>query len=365
MSETGNSGRFPTFHEAGGWQHPPALFCLKIAGNVPISTVEIQETVMLEPPNPIDETQRLMSLHSLRVLDTPSEERFDRITRMAQRMFGVEICLVSLVDENRQWFKSKQGLDACETSREISFCGHAILGDDLFIVDDASVDPRFADNPLVTGGPEIRFYAGYPIHGPHGFRIGTLCLIDSKPKTLTEDEKQTLRDLGGLVEDEMKTLSQSTVDDLTQIANRRGFNTVASHMLPLCERTGTDVELVFFDLDGFKEVNDELGHKSGDEILTHFGRLLMKCFRSADVVARLGGDEFVVLVAGDQLCSDAALKRLNKMALEHQCAVKSRLAWSVGRIKFDPARHGSVESMLAEADKKMYEDKEQRRKTGS
>lgn len=320
---------------------------------------------MLEPPKSVDETQRLMSLHSLRILDTPSEDRFDRITRMAQRMFGVETCLVSLVAEDRQWFKSKQGLDACETGRDISFCGHAILGDELFIVDDASKDPRFADNPLVTGGPEIRFYAGYPIHGPHGFRIGTLCLIDSKPRVLTEDERQTLLDLGGLVEDELMTLSHSTVDDLTRIANRRGFNTVASHMLPLCERTGTDVELVFFDLDGFKAVNDELGHASGDEILKHFAGLLLKCFRSADVVARLGGDEFVVLVAGNELCSDAALKRLNEMTMEQQCEIKSRLAWSVGRIRFDPQRHGSVESMLAEADTRMYEDKDHRRKTGS
>jgi diguanylate cyclase (GGDEF)-like protein len=280
-------------------------------------------------------------------------------------MFGVEICLVSLVDEDRQWFKSKQGLDACETGRDISFCGHAILGDELFIVDDASKDPRFADNPLVTGGPEIRFYAGYPIHGPQGFRIGTLCLIDPQPRVLTADERQTLLDLGGLVEDELMTLSHSTVDDLTRIANRRGFNTVASHMLPLCERTGTDVELVFFDLDGFKAVNDELGHGSGDEILKHFARLLVKCFRSADVVARLGGDEFVVLVAGNELCSDGALKRLNEMAMEQQCEIKSRLAWSVRRISFDPERHGSVESMLAEADTRMYEDKEHRRKTGS
>lgn len=106
---------------------------------------------MLEPPVPLDETTRLMSLHSLRILDTEPEERFDRITRMAQRLFKVEICLVSLVDSERQWFKSKQGLDACETPRSISFCGHAILHDDLFLITNATEDERFADNPLVTG----------------------------------------------------------------------------------------------------------------------------------------------------------------------------------------------------------------------
>ncbi len=110
---------------------------------------------MLKPPIPLDETARLMSLHSLRLIDTPSEARFDRITRLACRLFDVDTCLVSFVDAERQWFKSKQGLDACETSRAISFCGHAIIGDEVFIVGDASTDPRFSDNPLVTGEPHI------------------------------------------------------------------------------------------------------------------------------------------------------------------------------------------------------------------
>lgn len=112
---------------------------------------------MQEPPVPLDETVRLMSLHSLRVLDSAPEERFDRVTRMAKRLFDVDICLVSLVDSGRQWFKSKQGLDACETSREVSFCGHAILHEQAFVVEDAHVDERFADNPLVTGDPSVRF----------------------------------------------------------------------------------------------------------------------------------------------------------------------------------------------------------------
>ena len=312
---------------------------------------------MLEPPYPLDETTRLMSLHSLRILDTAPEERFDRITRMAQRLFGVEICLISLVDSNRQWFKSKQGLDACETGRGISFCGHAILDEKVFLVCDATKDPRFLDNPLVTEEPRIRFYAGCPIRGPHGLRIGTLCLIDSSPRTLSTDEQATLRDLAAMVEDELVLVAQSTIDELTKISNRRGFHNIGRHMLSLCRRVQTPAELVFFDLDGLKEVNDTHGHEAGDEILKKFATLLTKCFRSADVVARLGGDEFVVLMAGTDIDSDPALSRLSDMCEQARPDLKSDISWSSGRVAFAPKRHPTVESLLAEADSKMYAEK--------
>ena len=319
---------------------------------------------MIEPPLPLDETMRLKSLHSLRILDTQSEERFDRITRMAQRMFGVEICLISLVDTNRQWFKSKQGLEACETSREISFCGHAILGEDVLLIEDASEDERFADNPLVTDEPHIRFYAGCPIHGPNRMRIGTMCLIDREPGTLSADDKEMLRDFAKLVEDELALLSQTTVDDLTSVSNRLGFNTIARHVLSLCQRTGTDAEMVFFDLDGFKTVNDTYGHAVGDEHLKLFAKLLTRCFRATDVVARLGGDEFVVLMT-DTDQPDSALQRLRQLTESESASLEGTLAWSAGRIAFDPERHDTLESMLAEADAKMYENKVERRKAAS
>jgi len=118
---------------------------------------------MQQPAIPDNETQRLAALHALDVLDTPPEERFDRITRIAARLMDVPICLVTLVDANRQWFKSCIGLDASETPRDISFCGHAILAPEALVIPDAAADPRFADNPLVAGEPRIRFYAGEPL----------------------------------------------------------------------------------------------------------------------------------------------------------------------------------------------------------
>jgi len=159
---------------------------------------------MKKPEIPIDESQRIDALCALDILDTPGEERFDRITRIAQRHFSIPIALVSLVDRKRQWFKSHQGVEASETPRDISFCGHAILGEDIFYIPNALEDPRFADNPLVTAAPNIRFYAGAPLHAPGGERVGTLCIIDSEPREFTTEELSVLRDLADAVEAELE-----------------------------------------------------------------------------------------------------------------------------------------------------------------
>lgn len=158
---------------------------------------------MIPPPVPLDEAQRLAALHALHILDTPPEERFDRLTRLAQRLFDVPIALISLVDASRQWFKSRAGLDLVQTSREVSFCGHAILGRRPFVVQDARADPRFSDNPLVTGEPGVRFYAGWPLADPAGYRLGTFCLIDRQPRQLSEADLEVLHDLASLAEQEL------------------------------------------------------------------------------------------------------------------------------------------------------------------
>lgn len=317
---------------------------------------------MLEPPIPLDETARLVSLHSLRLLDSYPEERFDRITRMAKRIFDVEICLISLVDTERQWFKSKQGLDVCETSRKVSFCGHAIFDDSVLIVPDTLLDARFVDNPLVTSAPFIRFYAGSPIRSNDGHRIGTLCLIDPVPHSLSSDEQETLRDLAAMVESEIAVSSKITIDDLTQVANRRGFNEVSTQVLALCNRNNVNAELLFFDLDNFKQINDQHGHNAGDDVLRHFAKLLVRCFRSADIVARIGGDEFAVLLAGSAQPAITAIERLRSMADSIDCEIKMKLDWSVGAVTFDAQRHKTVESLLSDADTLMYADKIARRK---
>lgn len=158
---------------------------------------------MQAPAIPDNESDRLAALRELLILDTPPEQRLDKIVHFASVEFNVPIALISLIDSNRQWFKARVGLDACETSREISFCGHAILQPDILVIPDALADERFADNPLVTDGPKIRFYAGAPLVVPSGFAIGTLCLIDTQPRTLDLVEMTILSSLRDLLVEEL------------------------------------------------------------------------------------------------------------------------------------------------------------------
>ena len=160
---------------------------------------------MQAPRIPPDEAQRLTALRSLGVLDTPPEERFDRITRLTSALLEMPIALVSLVDSDRQWFKSAHGLSTTQTARDISFCGHAILDDSIFVIFDALADERFADNPLVTGGLGIRFYAARPLRTSNGSIAGTLCLIDHKPRILTPTQLALLEDLACIAEIELNS----------------------------------------------------------------------------------------------------------------------------------------------------------------
>lgn len=157
---------------------------------------------MKTPAIPDDEASRQNVLDALDIVYSPAEERFDRITRVAKRLFDVPIALISLVTRDKQWFKSCQGLNVSETGREISFCGHAINQSDAFVVPNAARDPDFSDNPLVTGEPRIRFYAGQPLV-VDGQRIGTLCLIDRHPRHLKPKHYDSLKCLAGWVETEI------------------------------------------------------------------------------------------------------------------------------------------------------------------
>ncbi len=152
-----------------------------------------------------DEELRLAGVHRLGLLDTAPEERFDRLVELASLMLGTPIALITLIDRDRQWFKAKVGLEATETDREVLFCAHAIVGDDeQFVVPDASLDDRFADNPLVTGEPNVRFYAGHVLRDRDGLAMGTLCAIDRRPREFDAAQQQALALLAELVEREFE-----------------------------------------------------------------------------------------------------------------------------------------------------------------
>lgn len=188
------------------------------------------------------DSDRLAALKATYLLDSGSEERFDRLTRLASRALGTEIAIISLIDSDRQWFKSKVGLELDETEREVSFCDHAILNNDVMVVPDARKDPRFVQNPLVTGGPAIRFYAGAPLITTDGFALGTLCVIDSSPRfDFSPDDKQILEDLAASVMTEIEMVEKSQmVSDLTVVNEelRHRMGNMYAHVSALISMVG-------------------------------------------------------------------------------------------------------------------------------
>lgn len=321
---------------------------------------------MEEPAIPVDEQERLKQLRSLAILDTLPEERFDRVTRMARRLFGVPIALVSLIDENRQWFKSCFGLDVSETERRVSFCGHAILNKGALVIENATQDERFADNPLVTGHPHIRFYAGQPLHTLSGQAMGTLCIIDREPRIFGAEDLVMLADLAGMVEREIMAVQLAISDELTRISNRRGFLALSKYSLEICKRQLFPATLVFFDLDNFKHVNDTHGHAEGDRALKLFAEEMRESFRTSDLFARLGGDEFVALLTNINIEAVNDLIRRLDTALQTRCAELSlpyTIRFSYGLVAYEPLKHSSIEDMLHEADSAMYVNKKDKRGT--
>lgn len=315
---------------------------------------------MQAPQKPHNEVQRAETLKRLNILDTKPEERFDRLTRLARRFFDVPAAVVSLIDSERQWFKSCAGVDVKETSREISFCGHAILGHDPLIVPDTLKDERFYDNPLVTGEFGVRFYAGVPLIYQNGYQLGTLCIFDTKPRQFSQEQVIDLIDLAKIAENELSASLTATTDPLTHISNRRGFDLLAPKAMEHCLVGGLAVSLAFFDLDNFKQVNDTLGHAMGDQALIDFTRLLTSSFRDSDVIARIGGDEFVVLMSGaSEKVANVAIRRFNEAIDAFNQDQKSpyKLEFSVGVASAKEKNDMSLERLLKVADQRMFKSK--------
>jgi diguanylate cyclase (GGDEF)-like protein len=261
---------------------------------------------MSEAPLFIDEDGRLSVLRDYNVLDTPPDPRTDVFVRLAADLCDTPISLVSLVDKDRQWFKAAIGVDATETSRDLAFCAHAILTPaEVMVVEDATQDPRFMDNALVTGEPRIRFYAGAPILSPDGYPLGTLCVIDNKPRKLDQAGRRRLKDLAvgaaavlDLHRSAARLQPSATHDLLTGLANRAFFEPVWEAAVQQAAIGGVHCAVLCLDLDQFKQINDLLGHAGGDTALRAAADRLRATIRDTDMAARLGGDEFAVLLVG-------------------------------------------------------------------
>ena len=308
----------------------------------------------------LQEQTRLEALHRLEVLDTPPEETFDRLTRITKSALDMPIVLISLVDKDRQWFKSRQGLDVQETSREVSFCAHAIVHDEPLIVRDALKDDRFALNPLVTGEPNIRYYAGIPLETPDGHNIGTLCAIDRKPRDLAPDQIEMLQDLARLVIDAFMLRQIAETDSLTGAQTRLGFERDVNREIERSRRYGGSASVIAIDLDHFKSINDTFGHQAGDRVLQAVVRICKQNIRCVDLVCRLGGEEFVIyLPETDILGAKHVAKKLRKIMEETPISFNGneiRFTASFGVARYSDRTH-TFNDLLHQADYALYEAK--------
>lgn len=246
----------------------------------------------------IDDDQRLVDLFALDLIDDVRNATFDRIARIASLTFDVPVSLVTMLDEDNQFFCGVHGTDLTGTPREESFCNHTVRRDEVLVVPDALDDLRFRHLPLVVDAPHLRFYAGAPVSAPGGKYIGALCILDVQPRDLDARQRSVLRDLADLVEAELEHHGRALTDSMTQLPNRRAFMSAAARFVSLGQRHGEPVSMIFADINGLKRVNDELGHGAGDVLIKRAATCINESIRRADVAARIGGDEFAVLLYG-------------------------------------------------------------------
>lgn len=229
----------------------------------------------LSYPIPADELQRLRDLERYGVIDSPSDEHFERIVELASLIFAVPITAISLVDQDRQWFLCNVGLQASETPRDQAFCAHAIAGEGVMVVPDAALDPRFRSNPLVTAAPHIRFYAGAPLHSPEGHNLGTLCVIDRRPRQITAQQEHQLALLAQMVMHEIELRRQARLCPVTGLPIRGTFLTIGDLEVSRARREHQPLSLLCVDIDNLRLVNNRWGHRAGDQLLQDVVALLL------------------------------------------------------------------------------------------
>ncbi|MDH3614500.1 MAG: sensor domain-containing diguanylate cyclase [Gammaproteobacteria bacterium] len=324
-------------------------------------------------------TLRLASLHSLDPFYTPLEERFERITRLAGRALAVPVAAITIVQKNRQWFKSVTGWPVTELPMSKSLCAEVIKNGESIIIEDTLNDLYLMSNPLVCNGPKFRFYAGYPLKDVDGTTIGSFCVMDVKPRKTDAEFGIALADLGEMAQTELfsaelnnaqtalvaklgESRRQAMFDPLTRLWNRRGGTDLLNAAMQEAAKYDHTLGLCLADIDDFKSVNDRFGHPVGDEVLRKVASTIVAAVRPQDVVCRYGGEEFMIIVRdvdarscftiANRICSG-----IREMPIRtRESAVETTI--SVGIAMRDKGDAISTEQLIERADKALYKSKD-------
>lgn len=323
---------------------------------------------MIQPPPIPNEGERLAALEESGLLFSPAEERFDRITRLASHVLETPMAMVSLVGDTRQWFKSAHGLQASETPREVAFCAHAIAAGGVLVVEDAAADERFADNPLVTGDPHVRAYAGSVIRSPAGQPLGTLCVIDSKPRRFSEEELARLTDLSAIAEAEIAHIPPSLqaeylrgldeparrerLDAESRLLNHEGMAELLMRQASRCEHEGGRFAVVLLRIAQFDALASRLGAAAAGEMVREASSLLLRSLAPGEALGRYDADAFLAIVPGADEESAASRAQRLRDAITAKPVKAGRLSLHLAaNVAVQPWTAGaSLAAMLERAD---------------
>jgi diguanylate cyclase (GGDEF)-like protein len=315
-------------------------------------------------PLPANETERLQALTDYDVLDGAFDATFDRFARLACAVTGAPVGFVSFVYGDEQVFRGRTGTDLRSTPRDQSFCAYALDSDDVLVIPDATEDPRFLDNPLVTDAPGIRFYAGAPIVTRPGQRLGTVCVLDQAPRALSAGQRDMLRDLAASVTtslDLYRSMREirklALTDALTGAGNRAYFFEQLRAATMRARRHQSPLTLAYCDCDGFKMVNNTLGHAAGDQLLREITVAMRTSLRASDTLGRLGGDEFaLILPETGPVAARVVAERILAACRRLTSRYAHPVSMSLGVTTFLTVPD-DLDAMVAAADAAMYEAK--------
>ncbi|WP_257168884.1 sensor domain-containing diguanylate cyclase [Bradyrhizobium sp. SRS-191] len=302
-----------------------------------------------------DDARRLEALAELDILDTPRELAFDRLTGLCRKMFDVPMSTLTFIDGHRQWFKAAEGMAEQEGDRRPALCNYAIRQSEPLVIPDTHQDPRLDGNVLVYGKPFIRFYAGAQLR-ISGANVGTLCVMDTRPRAFGALEVEMLQDLAAIAVDELMLRNLSLRDSLTGALSRRAFRSEGERLRALAERHGHALTCALLDVDHFKSVNDTHGHGVGDVVLTKVVEACQNVLRASDVIGRLGGEEFGIVLPHTRLGDAMAVLEKMRSAVA-ALSIDSpsgpiRVTASFGVVDFTPGQ--PFDAMLERADQAMY-----------